>query len=65
MTGHGAKFAAKEEAITALLVQRNVDEAAEAAGIAPKTLIRCNEGSGVCNRAPRNVRQGLQPSLVE
>ena len=52
MTGHGAKFAAKEEAITALLVQRNVDEAAEAAGIAPKTLIRCNEGSGVCNRLP-------------
>jgi len=41
MTGHGAKFGRKqEEAIAALLVQRNVDEAAKSIGIAPRTLIR-------------------------
>ena|SRR5947208_2393498 len=41
MTGHGAKFGRKQEqAITALLTQRNVDEAAKAAGIAAKTLWR-------------------------
>ena len=41
MTRHGAKFGRKQEqAITALLTQRNVDEAAKAADIAPKTLWR-------------------------
>jgi transposase-like protein len=41
MTGHGAKFGRKkEEAIAALLSQRNVEEAARVVGIAPKTLLR-------------------------
>jgi len=41
MTGHGAKFGRKkEEAIAALLAHRNTEEAARAAGIAPKTLLR-------------------------
>ncbi len=41
MTGHGAKFGRKqEEAIAALLTQRNTDEAARAVGVAPKTLLR-------------------------
>jgi uncharacterized protein YbjT (DUF2867 family) len=41
MTGHGAKFGRKkEEAIAALLVHRNTEEAARAAGIAQKTLLR-------------------------
>ena len=41
MTGHGAKFERKmEEAIAALLTQRNLDEAARSVGIAPKTLLR-------------------------
>ena len=41
MTGHGSKFGRKqEEAIAALLSQRNVEEAARVAGIAPKTLLR-------------------------
>jgi hypothetical protein len=41
MTGHGAKFGRKQEqAITALLTQRNVDEAAKATGITAKTLWR-------------------------
>ena len=41
MTGHGAKFGRKkEEAIAALLLQRNTEEAARAVGVAPKTLLR-------------------------
>ena len=41
MKGHGAKFARKqEEAIAALLTQRNIDEAAKAVGIAPNTLLK-------------------------
>ncbi|HEX4231262.1 MAG TPA: hypothetical protein VHZ07_21495 [Bryobacteraceae bacterium] len=41
MTGHGAKFGRKkEEAIAALLTQRNVEGAARAAGIATQTLVR-------------------------
>jgi hypothetical protein len=41
MTGHGAKFARKKEAaVAALLTHRNIEEAADAVGIAPKTLIR-------------------------
>jgi hypothetical protein len=38
--GHGAKFERKqEEAIAALLTQRNIEEAAKTAGIAPNTLL--------------------------
>jgi hypothetical protein len=41
MTGHGAKFGRKqEEAIAALLTQRNVEEAAKSIGITSRTLIR-------------------------
>src|SRR5216683_906172 len=41
MKGHGTKFGLKQEqAIIALLTQRNVDEAARATGIAPNTLLR-------------------------
>jgi hypothetical protein len=41
VTGHGAKYGRKqEEAIAALLVQRNVEEAAKSINVAPKTLIR-------------------------
>jgi transcriptional regulator with XRE-family HTH domain len=41
MTGHGAKFGRKqEEAIAALLTQRNMEEAARAVGVSPKTLLR-------------------------
>ena len=41
MTGHGAKFGRKrEEAIAALLTQRNLEEAAKAIGVAAKTLVR-------------------------
>ena len=41
MRGHGAKFGRKkEEAIAALLSQRNVEEAARAVDISPNTLLR-------------------------
>jgi hypothetical protein len=41
MTGHGQKFGRKkEEAIAALLTQRNLEEAAKAAGISANTLLR-------------------------
>ena len=37
MTGHGSKFGRKkEEAIAALLTQRNIEEAARSIGVAPK-----------------------------
>jgi hypothetical protein len=40
MKGHGTKFGRKkEEAIAALLTQRNIEEAAKTAGIAPNTLL--------------------------
>jgi hypothetical protein len=41
MVGHGSKFGRKkEEAIVALLTQRNLEEAARAAGIGTQTLMR-------------------------
>ena len=41
MLGHGTKFGRKkEEAIVALLSQRNVEEAAKAVGVAANTLLR-------------------------
>src|ERR1039457_874295 len=41
MKGHGAKFGRKqEEAIAALLGQRNIDEAAKSIGIASNTLLK-------------------------
>ena len=41
MSGHGAKIGRKqEEAIAALLTQRNVEEAARAASIGTQTLLR-------------------------
>ena len=40
MKGHGTKFGRKkEEAIAALLTQRNIEEAAKTVGIAPNTLL--------------------------
>jgi transposase-like protein len=41
MAGHGEKFGRKkEDAIAALLSQRNIDEAARTAGIGARTLLR-------------------------
>ena len=41
MAGHGSKLGRKQEdAIAALLTQRNIDEAAKAAGVGTRTLLR-------------------------
>src|SRR5579864_2362707 len=41
MKGHGTKFGRKkEEAIAALLTQRNIEEAAKSIGIAPNALLK-------------------------
>ena len=41
MKGHGSKFGRKkEEAIAALLTQRNIEEAARSIGVAPNTLLK-------------------------
>jgi hypothetical protein len=41
MKGHGTKFGRKkEEAIAALLTQRNLEEAAKVVGISPTTLVK-------------------------
>ncbi|HLM98522.1 MAG TPA: hypothetical protein VK335_04535 [Bryobacteraceae bacterium] len=48
MTGHGTKFGRKkEEAVAALLVQRNLEDAARAVGISAKTLLRWMFGQAV------------------
>ena len=40
LRGHGTKFGRKmEQAVAALLTQRNIDEAAKSVGIAPNTLL--------------------------
>src|SRR5271167_2298463 len=57
MAGHGAKFARKkEEAIAALLTQRNLEEAAKAVGVSVKTLLRwmkAPEFAEACRKARR------------
>jgi transposase-like protein len=41
MKGHGSKFGRKkEDAVVALLTQRNVEEAAKSIGVAPNTLLK-------------------------
>jgi hypothetical protein len=41
MRGHGAKFSRKmDDAVAAMLTQRNVEEAARSVGISPATLMR-------------------------
>ncbi|MBZ5619281.1 MAG: hypothetical protein LAQ69_11250 [Acidobacteriia bacterium] len=41
MKGHGTKFGRKkEEAVAALLTQRNIEEAAKTIGVAPNTLLK-------------------------
>ena len=57
MTGHGAKFGRKkEEAIAALLSNRNIEEAARSINIGYKTLLRWLEIPEFSN-AYRNARR--------
>jgi len=58
MNGHGAKFGRKkEEAIVALLTQRNVEEAARSIGITTQTLVRWMKIPEF-DSAYRNARRG-------
>ena len=60
MVGHGAKFGRKkEEAIAALLTQRNIEEAARTAGMAPRP---CFAGSRCRNSKSRTVRPAVPRS---
>src|SRR5258705_1199148 len=66
MKGHGTQFARKqEEAIAALLTQRNIDEAAKAVGIAPNTLVKWMKDPGfyAAYRDARRLAFRQSPSL--
>ncbi len=77
MEGHGSKFGRKkEEAIAALLTQRNLEEAARAAGVGRQTLIRwlkipaisgCVSGSAPGRRVPiqRADATGLERRRID
>src|ERR1700680_252327 len=61
MRGHGAKFTRKmEEAVAALLTQRNHEEAARAVGIGTATLLRWQKEPEFQKafRAPRRAAHG-------
>jgi len=69
MVGHGAKFGRKkEEAIAALLTQRNIEEAARTAGVGTQTLLRwlkvpefetAYREAAACTDAPPEAWRGI------
>jgi hypothetical protein len=76
VVGHGSKFGRKkEEAIAALLTQKNIEEAARAANIGTKTLLRWLFAARPFRNAPlasispprsvpvRSMVAGLEPSV--
>ena len=65
MVGHGAKFGRKkEEAIAALLTQRNIEEAARAAKIGPNTLLRWLQVPEFQNAYRKARREMVQQSIA-
>jgi transposase-like protein len=69
MKAPGGKFGRKkEEAITALLTQRNIEEAAKAAGIGANTLLRWPTVTPVGRRSANpsrdSSREPLRPRLL-
>jgi hypothetical protein len=65
MTGHGSKFGRKqEEAIAALLTQRNTDEAARATGVSPKTLLRWLQIPEFSDASRRARREAFGQSIA-
>jgi len=62
MTGHGAKFSRKkEEAIVALLIQRNVEEAAKSIGVSTQTLVWWMKLPEFQTRVPSGAPRCLRP----
>jgi hypothetical protein len=71
--GHGSKFGRKkEEAIVALLTQRNLEEAAKSIGVAPNTLLKWQKlpefdaayrdaRKGAYRQAVARLQQGAEP----
>ena len=65
MTGHGTKFGRKkEDAIAALLSNRNVEEAARAAGVGYKTLLRWLEIPEFQDAYRKARREGVQQAIA-
>ena len=65
MVGHGAKFGRKkEEAIAALLSQRNIEEAARVAGIGTRTLLRWLQVPDFAAEYRRARRDAFSQSLA-
>jgi hypothetical protein len=64
MVGHGTKFSRKNEAIAALLTQRNIEEAARSIGISPNTLLRCMKEAEFQTAYPsRSAQKAQSPGL--
>ena len=64
MKGHGAKFGRKmEEAIAALLTQRNIEESAKAVGISPSTLITWMK-QPECPGRGRDIGRPIPPAQI-
>jgi DNA-binding MurR/RpiR family transcriptional regulator len=64
MKGHGTKFGRKmEAAVTALITQRNLEEAARAVGISVATLVRWQRDPGF-QKAYREARRATHQQSV-
>ena len=64
MAGHGEKFGRKkEEAIAALLTQRNIDEAAKSIGVVGNTLVRWMKDPGFQKAYREARRQAVGQSI--
>jgi transposase-like protein len=64
MAGHGQKFGRKkEEAIAALLTQRNIDEAAKSIGVVGNTLLRWMKDPGFQKAYREARRQAVGQSI--
>jgi hypothetical protein len=65
MVGPGSKFTRKkEQAIAALLTQRNVEEAARAAGIGTQTLLRWLKIPEFCKEYLKARREVVQQTIA-
>jgi hypothetical protein len=65
MAGHGEKLGRKqEEVIAALLTERNIEEAARAAGVGTRTLIRRLKLPNFCKEYRKARREALHQSVA-
>ena len=64
MAGHGEKLGRKQDAIAALLTQRNIEEAARAAGVGTRTLIRWLKLPAFGKEYRKARREAVQQSVA-